>query len=124
MLDKLIDLENEAEAFGFKWENATQIIAQAKSECDEIQQCIESDSHDRSLLQEEIGDLMHAAFSLCLFLNFDPYETLNGSVMKFEKRLAAVKLLTKQAGLDSLEGKPFDELMYFWKMAKEKLGDT
>lgn len=118
MLKKLVDLEKDAKNFGFQWEHENQIIEQVKSECDEIQECITSNPVDRASLQEEVGDLIHAAFSLCVFLNFDPQETLSLSVDKFEKRLEVVKALVKQDGLSTLEGKSFEELMVFWEKAK------
>ncbi len=118
MLKKLIYLERHAEDFGFQWEHEAQIIDQVKSECDEIHECVSSKPINHALLQEEVGDLLHAAFSLCVFLGFDPQETLSLSVDKFERRLEAVKALAKHDGLNSLKGKPFEELMIYWEKAK------
>ena len=36
VLEKLTDLEKDAERFGFKWETPHQIMAQIRSECVEI----------------------------------------------------------------------------------------
>lgn len=69
-------------------------------------------------LQEEIGDLLHAAFSLCVFCGFSPEITLNNTLDKFEKRLSLVKILAQQQGLQTLKGRSFDELMVFWDEAK------
>jgi|GEM_PF-4217910 len=45
------------------------------SECNEIKQALaEHESQKRR--QEEIGDLIHAAFSLCVFLDCDLEETI------------------------------------------------
>jgi ATP diphosphatase len=73
----------------------------------------------KNKLQEEMGDLLHAAFSLCIFLKLDPMITLEKSISKFERRFNAVKQIAKQQNLTSLNGKPFDELMNFWNKAKE-----
>lgn len=124
LLKKITTLEQEAEDFGFRWENTDQIMAQIKSECAEIQEHL----HDRinetnkSLLQEEIGDLLHAVFSLCVFCKFDPTETLTHTLNKFERRLNAVKKLTNEQGLDTLNGHEFNELMAFWDKAKKLVG--
>lgn len=116
MLKKLSQLEKEAEDFGFKWDSAEQVIAQIQSETQEI--LVHIKDKDQKKLQEEIGDLLHAAFSLCLFCGFDPEETLSNSVNKFERRFNSVKQLASEQGLTTLNGKSFDELMRFWDAAK------
>jgi len=117
--EKLEALEHEAADFGFKWENAHQIMDQIKSECDEITEHLDStDPKASHMLQDEIGDLLHAAFSLCVFYKFNPEETLTKSIDKFEKRLSNVKKIAKEGGEDTLNGKSFDELMEVWDRAK------
>lgn len=123
ILKKLTTLENEATRFGFKWENAEQILAQINSECSEIKVHLnKTDSENKIKLQEEIGDLLHAVFSLCVFCQFDPQETLENSVNKFERRFDEVKQLAKEEGLKSLNGLPFGELMRLWDSAKIRVG--
>ncbi len=115
---KLIVLENEATDFGFKWERPHQIKQQIISELDEIE--VHLHDHDRQKLQEEIGDLLHAAFSLTIFCGFDAEETLQMSLNKFERRLTAVKAIAAEREFATLEGKSFNELMQIWEQAKTK----
>lgn len=123
LLEKLTTLENEADRYGFKWENAHQIMAQIQSECVEINEHLDlTESENRVRLQEEIGDLLHAVFSLCVFSKFDPEETLTKSVDKFERRFNAVKALAQEKGLETLNGMSFGELMQFWNKAKKIVG--
>lgn len=123
MLDKLIRLEKEAESFGFKWDNTHQIMAQINSECDEINEHLsQANDSNAHKLQEEIGDLLHAVFSLCVFCNFDAKETLTKSINKFERRLNAVKTIAQESGIATLNGHTFDELMKFWNQAKKRVG--
>lgn len=114
---KLTDLEIEASNFGFKWDKAEQIITQIRSEVDEV--VVHLHDQDQVKLQEEIGDLLHAVFSLCVFSQFDVEKTLENSVYKFERRFEAVKKLATEQGLTSLNGKSFDELMNFWDQVKK-----
>lgn len=118
-LKKLIELENEASEFGFCWENETQILQQIQSECTEIKENLMDANHLK--LKEEIGDLLHAAFSLCIFCQFDPEETLEKSIAKFERRLKLVKEIAKEKGLSNLKGFSFVELMRIWDEAKERI---
>lgn len=125
LLDKVLHLENDAADFGFRWERSEQIMAQIQSECEEIREHLEqqdSGSHSRESLQEEIGDLLHAVFSLCVFCNFSPRETLEQTLTKFERRMTAVKHIAEKEGLNTLEGKSFEELMQVWGRAKNLVG--
>ena len=69
LLDKVVLLEQEADAFGFRWETTDQIMAQIESECAEISEHLHAGfaQANQAELQEEIGDLLHAVFSLCVF---------------------------------------------------------
>lgn len=123
VLEKLTKLEKEAENFGFKWENTHQIMAQIKSECDEIDEHLSHiTDENKTKLEEEIGDLLHAVFSLCVFCQFDAFDTLTKSVDKFERRLNAVKTIAQENGIATLNGYAFDELMQFWDRAKKRVG--
>lgn len=124
LLDKVVTLEDGASEFGFKWETASQIMQQIQSECVEIKEHLgDNFSSDNSeKLQEEIGDLLHAAFSLCVYCNFNPRETLEQTLAKFERRLNAVKEITQMQGLSNLNGVPFDDLMAIWDQAKVRVG--
>lgn len=120
ILEKIVNLENEASEFGFAWEKAEQIIEQIQSECIEVSEHLKTEN--RTELQEEMGDLMHAVFSLCVFCKFDPHETLEQTVGKFERRLREVKRISHKENLENLHGKSFDELMAIWRQAKKRVG--
>ena len=120
ILNKLVLLENKATQFGFKWDNDEQIMAQIRSEISEIQTHLRDCETNK--LQEEIGDLLHAIFSLCVFRQLDPFETLKNSVDKFERRFNAVKKISHSQGLNTLNGKSFNELMMIWNKAKQLVG--
>lgn len=119
ILEDIEHLEDEAAAFGLQWETKDQILTQIRNECVEIEEHLHS-SEQRDALQDEVGDLLHAAFSLCVFCNFDPEVTLRKSLDKFEHRLNAMKDIAKEQGLIHLRGKSFDELMQYWDQAKAR----
>jgi uncharacterized protein YabN with tetrapyrrole methylase and pyrophosphatase domain len=121
LLDKVVELEKDADEFGFRWENTDQIMDQIKSECVEIGEHLQSDITNTNLieLEEEIGDLLHAVFSLCVFCKLSPRSTLEKTLKKFEWRLNTVKQLAIERGLTNLNGFAFDELMVLWDEAKQ-----
>lgn len=119
ILEKIEYLEKEAATFGLQWETKEQIMTQIRDECIEIEAHLHS-PEQRESLQDEIGDLLHAAFSLCVFCKFSPEITLKKSLEKFENRLNAMKDIAKERGLTDLRGKSFDELMLYWEQAKTR----
>jgi diadenosine tetraphosphate (Ap4A) HIT family hydrolase len=120
LLRRLEQLELESKTYGFYWENASQVLQQIISECDEIREHLEPNhsSLPVSTLEEEVGDLLHAAFSLCVFCKLNPEQTLTKAIDKFEKRYRRVQQLAQQQGLSSLQGLSFKALMDLWHQAK------
>lgn len=124
LLEKVTLLENDAEEFGFRWENTGQIMQQIQNECAEVQEQLSTSMQisNPDALQEEIGDLLHAVFSLCVFCKLSPQETLAASMEKFERRFNSVKAQAHAQGLTTLQGHTFESLMSFWDKAKELVG--
>ncbi|MEI8364914.1 MAG: MazG nucleotide pyrophosphohydrolase domain-containing protein [Parachlamydiaceae bacterium] len=112
-------LEIDAKEFGFYWQNIDQLLEQIRSECAEVDEAWQK--NDRTHLQEEIGDLIHATLCLAVFCQLDPTETLQKSVHKLQKRFDTLVDLTKKDGYENLHNKPFNLLMYYWNRAKEIL---
>ncbi len=124
LLEKVLALELDADKFGFRWGNTSQIMEQIQSECEEVSEHLASPQQqtNQAALQEEIGDLLHAVFSLCVYCKFKPEDNLKKTVEKFERRMSAVKAIASEQGLKQLDGFTFDELMVFWDKAKEQVG--
>lgn len=116
-LSDLLAIENDARDFGFEWPNIEMILDQVSSECDEIREAI-ANHEPVARIQEEIGDLLHTAISLCRFAGFDTEETLSKSASKFSKRMQALKEVTKQRGLDDLHGQTILFMLELWKEVK------
>ncbi len=117
ILDKVQHLEHEAAEFGLQWETAEQIMVQIRNECIEVEEHLHAPAQ-KGQLQDEVGDLLHAVFSLCVFCNLSPQDTLQKSLNKFEGRLNSMKEIAKEQGLSHLQGKSFAELMHYWDEAK------
>lgn len=115
-LKRIETQEHAAKRFGFYWEHLDQLIEQIQSECIEIKEAW--DKNDLKHLQEEVGDLLHAALSLAIFCRLDPKETLLLSSDKFQKRYDKLVSLAQQDGLENLKGKSFDVLLDYWNRAK------
>ena len=122
IFEDIASSDKEAVLFGFQWENPAQIMTEIRSECLEIEEHLQ-ESDQREALQDEVGDLLHAVFSLCGYCQFDSEQTLRKSLNKFQQRLEEVKCIAREQGLDNLQGKSSDELMQYWESAKKSLQD-
>lgn len=118
VLKKMMLLEKEAEDFGFAWPDVSCILKQIQDECHEIHDAI-STNESQERIQEEIGDLLHAALSLCCFMNFSPEETIEKTTAKFSSRFERLKTIALAEGHPDLKGQNFDTLMAIWQKAKE-----
>lgn len=116
-LQKLIALERQTSLIGFDWPSTEIIIDQAISECEEIKHTLQM-REGRKRLQEEAGDLLHAAVSLCVFEGLDVEETLQQINKKFGARLEALQKIVVDRGFETLKGQPFDFLLELWEEAK------
>ncbi len=105
-----------AQAFGVHWPDQGVILDPIISECKELRQEIEVGCNEK--MQEEIGDWLHAAISLCVFSGFDVSETLGKTEAKFSKRMALLKTLTQEQGLESLHRQSIPFMMNLWKIGK------
>jgi uncharacterized protein YabN with tetrapyrrole methylase and pyrophosphatase domain len=118
LLKKVESLEIQAKEYGFYWHNAEQVMQQIHSECKEIEELLDDRNKQSKELQEEIGDLLHAAISLCVYCGYDSKTTLEQALNKFEKRFIMTKYYAKQDGHNNLHGKTVKEMMKYWDMAK------
>lgn len=126
VIKKIIDLEKQAKEYGFYWPDSKSVMKQIKSEYDEVSELL-FDDYSASLnedLAEEIGDLLHAVFSLCIFLNFNPDEILDNSVNKFKKRFDLTKKIALEDGHVDMRGKNIQVMMKYWDKAKKVIKEV
>lgn len=125
LISRIVKVEREAKDYGFYWPDFASVLEQVRSECDEVEELLQDKDSSQKHLKEELGDLLHAVFSLCVYCNQDPQQTLSEALEKFEKRFALTKDFAKQDGHLNLHGKTSEEMMKYWHQAKlgAKLGE-
>lgn len=119
LLEKVTEAEKKADDFGFRWENTDQIFDQIQSECNEIKEELHIQNQEK--LQDELGDLIHATLSLCVYCGFSLEETIGKNLAKFNTRLDNVIGNAKKEGYHTLQGQPTEILMKFWNKSKETI---
>lgn len=118
-IEKLISLEKEARGFGFDWPDHEMVIDQAISESEEVRNAInQGESQER--IKEEVGDLIHTAISVCMFLGFTVEETTDIVADKFAKRFGHVKNIANEQGFENLKGQTTEKLVEIWNEAKRR----
>ena len=117
-VDDLILLEQDARGvFGFNWPHQEMIINHAISECQEIKDAINNQESSQRI-QEEIGDLLHIAISLCIFTGYDFDETIKKTVEKFGYRINALKNVANKHGFKNLKGQSYEFMLKLWREVK------
>jgi uncharacterized protein YabN with tetrapyrrole methylase and pyrophosphatase domain len=118
-IEKLISLEKEARGFGFDWPDHNMVIDQAISESEEVRDAINS-GESKERIKEEVGDLIHTAISVCMFLGFTVEETTDIVADKFAKRFGHVKNIANEQGFENLKGQTTEKLVEIWNEAKRR----
>ncbi|MCT4635037.1 MAG: nucleotide pyrophosphohydrolase [Rickettsiales bacterium] len=120
IMKKVELVENQAKDYGFYWPNSDAVMQQILSECKEVEELLNKTNSTE--LQEEIGDLLHAVISLCIYCGYDTKTTLEQALNKFEKRFNMTKVFAQKAGYQNMHGQNMDKMMKYWDMAKRSVG--
>lgn len=116
LFNRIKEQEDNAQAFGFYWENVQQLLDQVYSEAKEVQEAHLQENTEH--IREEIGDLLNAVVSLSLFLKVDPANALKESIDKFQRRYDQLVKLVEKDGLTNLQDKSMDVLLAYWERSK------
>lgn len=115
----LLKEEYAARDFGFNYPNIAMIIDQVQDESSEVLDAVQnSEGPDR--IQEEVGDLIHAAIAVCCFQGYDISETVKKTALKFESRMNNLKKLSQEKGLNDFNGLEVSQMLELWKEAKKR----
>jgi len=106
-------ISDEANKYGFAWENYNQILDKINEELGELKEALEN--KDKQSINEEFGDVFFTLINLSFFLNIKSKETLNQANKKFIKRFAFI-----EENLDDKVKKVTrNELKRLWELAKK-----
>ena len=77
--------------------------------------CLQQDNQET--LKEELGDLLLATVTLCIYLKHDPEKSLSNALQKFEGRFRKVEEVFKNEN-KNMKNASLEELLNAWKRAK------
>jgi tetrapyrrole methylase family protein/MazG family protein len=102
---------------GFEWSAAHEIIKKIEEELQEVKEALQEG--DKAHLNEEIGDLLFAAVSLCRWYELEAEEALQKAVGKFMRRFRAVEAEARGQN-KSLPQMSATELKEVWEKTKKQ----
>lgn len=105
----------DAAALGFDWPDIHGPLAKVREEIREIEDALAVNNKQDA--QNELGDLLFAAFNVARFLDVTPTEALTGTVLRFEKRFAYVKQAVAHQNKE-MNACTLEELDRYWEEAK------
>jgi ATP diphosphatase len=114
-LSRAVALQAKASNVGFDWNDARQVLAKIREECDEVED--ELKRSDASAIAEEVGDLLFAVANLARHAGVDAEASLRNANVKFERRFHYIEQALEQRG-SSAALSTLEEMDSLWDEAK------
>ena len=110
-------LQKRAASVGFDWSNTEPIFGKLDEEIHELKEVLNTDS-DRSLLEEELGDILFTCVNIARRLKLDPETALHKANQKFTKRFQFIEKSLKEELNIKPENADFSDLENRWTRSK------
>jgi nucleoside triphosphate diphosphatase len=114
-LTRAIKFQEKASKVGFDWNDARQVLAKIREECDEVEEAL--DRGDKAHVAEEVGDVLFAVANLARHARTDAESALRKTNAKFERRFAFIETQLAAQGR-TLGAATLAEMDALWDEAK------
>ena len=109
-------IQHHAADKGFDWTDVHGVLEKVEEEVAEIYEAVRDG--DTRHAQEELGDLLFAAFNVARFLHSNPLDCLYHATKRFTQRFECMEALVNQEG-NSLESCSAESLDAYWERVKK-----
>jgi len=116
-LSRAQKLQKRASTVGFDWHDTHMVIAQLRSELDELDEALLQG--ESASIADEMGDVLFAAVNVARHLKIDAEQALRDGNAKFERRFNDIEASLTAQGR-SVKGTDLAELDRLWHQAKQK----
>ena len=115
---KALRIQDKASGVGFEWKNSNDVWKKFKEEENEFLEAIHL--KDKSLIENEFGDLMFSLINYARFIKIDPDMALSKSNKKFVDRF---KYMEKEIKLKnkSINSMNLEDMNFYWREAKKNI---
>ena len=110
-------LQKRAARVGFDWSETEPVFCKLDEEIHELKEVLNTSS-DRSLLEEELGDILFTCVNIARHLKLDPETALHKANRKFTKRFQFIEKSLKEELNIKPENADFSDLENRWEKAK------
>jgi ATP diphosphatase len=110
-------LQSRAATVGFDWSDVQDVLNKIREEFDEVEQEINSETHNVEKIEDEIGDLLFACVNLARHFSIDSESAVRKTNTKFERRFAYIENSLKDQGTE-LHDATLELMDKFWNEAK------
>jgi nucleoside triphosphate diphosphatase len=107
-------------AVGFDWQHAQDVIAKVEEEVAELRDAVHRSPHDRTHIEEEMGDLLFALANLSRKLGIEPEAALRRANAKFTNRFNELERRFAERG-QRLDQSTLDEMDAEWRRVKNTI---
>jgi MazG family protein len=118
-LVQAIQIGKIANKINFDWKNPFEVLAQFKSEVDELSVELQQGSIDCGKVYEEMGDVLFSLAQLCRHLDIDPEVCGLDGNRKFLRRFKILENVAAKENINPLECST-ETLERLWKLAKDE----
>jgi len=112
-------LQERAARVGFDWEKVEDVKAKLDEEVAEFKDTLEKG--DRSLMEDELGDIFFALVNIARFIGVNPEDALRKTISKFISRFQYIEERAAESGRE-LAGMTLDEMDALWEESKDEQG--
>lgn len=118
-LQRAAKLQKKASRVGFDWPEAGQVLAQVRSELDELEEAMANG--ESAAIEDELGDVLFSVVNLSRHLRCDADMALRGASGKFARRFRLMEDAVVESGKMLGDLGPA-ELERLWQKAKRQSG--
>jgi ATP diphosphatase len=92
-LTRAVKLQNKAARVGFDWPSLAPVFEKLKEELGELEDAVagKDQKPDRTMIEEEFGDLLFVVANVARHLKIDPEAALRAANLKFTRRFEAIE---------------------------------
>jgi tetrapyrrole methylase family protein/MazG family protein len=109
-------IQEKVRRVGFDWEAPEPVFEKVIEEVAELKEAVAEG--DRSLIEEEFGDILFSLVNVSRFLKIDAEEALRQTVNKFEKRFRFIEKSINEKGGKPIQEYSLRELEDLWEESK------
>lgn len=105
-LTRSVKLQKRAARMGFDWPGIAPVFDKVQEELEEVRaELVDDDAltHNRTRIEEEVGDLLFACTNLARQAHVEPERALRYANRKFERRFAQMESLLSEQGRSAVE---------------------